>query len=61
MAINKSIGIDKDDHMILRELLRKTEEKKPIEDAYSAAHIDDPEDDDFMSAAEQGFMLGYIS
>lgn len=52
---------EKNNRALLRELMRKTEKQRLIEDAYSAAYIEDTEDEDFMTAAEQGFMLGYIS
>ena len=42
----------------LRELLLQTDNDPYVEDAYSAQHIDDP--DDMMSPAEHGFMRGYV-
>jgi len=50
--------MDKDDRMMLRNLIRKTE-RKYVEDVYSANYIDDP--DDMMTAAEHGFMRGFIA
>ena len=43
----------------LRTLLLQSDTDPVVEDAYSAEHIDDP--DDMMSAAEHGFMRGYTS
>ncbi len=53
--------MEKDNRMILRELLQRTEEQKQVEDAYSANYMEDIFDDDVLTAAEQGFMQGYIS
>ena len=51
--------MDKDNRFLLRELQKK--EHKPVEDAYSAAYMEDPDDEGFLTAEEQGFMLGYLS
>lgn len=53
--------MDKDNRFLLRELQKKPEERKPVEDAYSAAYMEDPDDEGFLTAEEQGFMLGYLS
>ena len=55
------MNLERNNRVILRELIRRTEEQEHIEDAYSAAHIEDADDDDLMTGAEQGFMFGYIS
>lgn len=53
--------MDKEEKYKLRELMRKSEERKYVEDAYSVKGMEDSTDDDFMTAAEQGFMNGYVS
>ncbi len=53
--------MDKDNRNILRELIRRTEEQYVVEDVYSARNIEDPTDDDVMTSAEHGFMVGYTS
>lgn len=55
------MSMEKDNRMMLRELLQRTEEQKQVEDAYSANYMEDPYDDDILTGAEQGFMQGYIS
>jgi hypothetical protein len=45
----------------LRALLVNADKIAHVEDAYSAQHIEDTADDDLMSAAEHGFMLGYVA
>lgn len=54
-------NVEQENRAILRELIWKTEQQHYVEDAYSAAHIEDAEDDDLITGSEQGFMLGYIS
>ncbi len=53
--------MDKDDRALLRELIRIAEQQEYIEDVYSVSHIEDSADEDFMTAAEQGFMSGFIA
>jgi hypothetical protein len=45
----------------LRTLLLRADRIISVEDVYNAKNIEDTADDDFMSAAEQGFMLGYVA
>jgi phage gp45-like len=45
----------------LRMLLLKADKIAFVEDAYSVQHVEDTADDDLMSAAEHGFMLGYVA
>ncbi len=54
-------SLEQQNRVILRELIRRTEQQSYVEDAYSARHMEDAEDDDLVSGSEQGFMLGYIS
>lgn len=54
-------SLEQQNRVILRELIRRTEQQEYVEDAYSVAHMEDAEDDDLVSGSEQGFMLGYIS
>lgn len=54
-------NLEQQNRMILRELIRRTEQQEQIEDAYSVAHMEDAEDEDLVTGSEQGFMLGYIS
>ncbi len=53
--------MEKNNRVLLRDLIRRTEEREFIEDVYSVKNIEDPADDDVMTPAEQGFMLGFTS
>jgi hypothetical protein len=53
--------MDKDDRALLRELIRIAEQQEIVEDVYSVGNIEDSADDDFMNAAEHGFMSGFIA
>jgi len=53
--------MDKDDRALLRELIRIAEQQEVIEDVYSVRYVEDTADEDFMTAAEQGFMSGFIA
>lgn len=53
--------MEKNNRVLLRDLIRRTEEREFVEDVYSVKNIEDPADDDVMTSAEHGFMLGYTS
>lgn len=53
--------MDKDDRALLRELIRIAEQQTVVEDAYSVRYVEDTADEDFMTAAEHGFMSGFIA
>ena len=53
--------MEKDDRIMLKELIRQSERCVHVEDAYSVAHIDDDADYDFMTVGEIGFMRGFIA
>jgi hypothetical protein len=53
--------MEKNNRAVLRELIRRTEEQHIVEDVYSAKNMEDAADDDVMTPAEQGFMLGFTS
>ena len=54
-------NLEQQNRVILRELIRRSEQQESVEDAYSAAHMEDAEDEDLLTGSEQGFMIGYIS
>ncbi len=53
--------MDKNNRVLLRDLIRRTEERECVEDVYSVRNVEDSADDDVMTPAEQGFMLGFTS